>query len=149
MGHYIAPQEKITEFCWHGYPQTGKLRCAYSVAGNRKTMGLGFFFFIFYFLKGTSINTEPWIKSDQKWLINQAGDHLQVFKGFTAQRDKISVKICVLQLSFQKLLLFERFDRDDAKVAGRVFLASLSIVLFQVPRNIHMFIVIIYMQYIK
>ena len=72
-----------------------------------------------------------------------------MFKGFTAQRDKINVKICVLQLSFQKLLLFEHFDRGDAKVAERVFLASLSIVLFQVPRNIHVFIVIIYMQYIK
>lgn len=70
MGHYIAPQEKITEFCWHGYPQMGKLRCAYSVAGNRKTMGVFWFVFgfgfVFVFLKGTSVNTEPWIKSDQK-----------------------------------------------------------------------------------
>lgn len=72
-----------------------------------------------------------------------------MFKDFVVQRDKISVKICVLHLSFQKPFLFELFDRGDVKVAERVFLASLSIASFQVLRNMYMFIAIIYMQYIK
>lgn len=71
-----------------------------------------------------------------------------MFKDFVAQREKISVQICVLQLSFWKPFLFEIFDRG-AKVAERVFLASLSIASFQVPRNMYMFTAIICMQYIK
>lgn len=73
-------------------------------------------------------------------MINQTEDHLQVFKDFLAQQEKISVKICVLQLSFWELVLFELFDRRDAEVTERVFLTSLSLVSFQVPRNIYMFI---------
>lgn len=74
---------------------------------------------------------------------------MQVLKDFVAQQEKISVKICVLQLSFQKPFSFEHFGGGDAKVAERVFLASLSIVSFQLLRNMYMFITIICMPYIK
>lgn len=82
-------------------------------------------------------------------MINQTGDHLRVFKDFVAQQEKISVKICVLHLSSWKLILFELFDRSHTDVAERVFLTSLSLVSFQVPRNPYMFIAIICMLYIK
>lgn len=82
-------------------------------------------------------------------MINQTEDHLQAFKDFVEQQEKISVKICVLHLSSWKLTLFELFDRSHANVAERTFLTSLSLVSFQVPRNTHMFITIIYMHYIK
>lgn len=82
-------------------------------------------------------------------MLNQTEDHLQVFRDLVAQQEKISVKISVLYLSFWKLVLFELFNRIRANAAERVFLTSLSLVSFQVPRNTYMFIAIMYMLYMK
>lgn len=45
--------------------------------------------------------------------------------------------------------MYELFGRNHANVAERVFLTSLSLISLQIPRNTYMFIVIIYILYIK
>lgn len=74
---------------------------------------------------------------------------MQIFKDFVAQQEKISVEICVLHLSFWKLVLYEFFGRSHANVTERVFLTSLSLVSLQIPRNTYMFTAIIYILFLK